>query len=182
MNVKRIPALKSWWSRSARGLGVVLVATMVAAPLAYARGGHHGMGDACGAGPFAAGPMGGDVDPERQSRRLDMMVQHMLGRVDASAAQRTQISTIVKAASADLATEREQMRTQRTKLMELLAAPNIDRAAIEHVRAQQASTHQAISQRMTQAMADAAEVLTPAQRAAWLEAHKARLASRGGVR
>jgi Spy/CpxP family protein refolding chaperone len=48
--------------------------------------------------------------------------------------------------------------------MELLSAPTIDRAAIERLRAEQMQATDAVSKRMSQAFADAAEVLTPEQR------------------
>jgi len=48
--------------------------------------------------------------------------------------------------------------------MELLSAPAIDRAAIERLRAEQIQGADAVSKRMAQAFADAAEVLTPDQR------------------
>ena len=48
--------------------------------------------------------------------------------------------------------------------MELLSAPTIDRAAIERLRAEQIQGADAVSKRMAQAFADAAEVLTPDQR------------------
>jgi len=46
----------------------------------------------------------------------------------------------------------------------LLAAPTIDRAAIEKLRAEQITLADASSKRMTQALADAGEVLNPEQR------------------
>jgi Spy/CpxP family protein refolding chaperone len=48
--------------------------------------------------------------------------------------------------------------------MELLAAPAIDRGAIEQLRAEQIQAADAASKRLTQALADVAEVLTPEQR------------------
>ena len=49
--------------------------------------------------------------------------------------------------------------------MELLTAPTIDRAQLEALRVQQSQMRETVSRRMLQAMADAAEVLTPEQRA-----------------
>jgi Spy/CpxP family protein refolding chaperone len=48
--------------------------------------------------------------------------------------------------------------------MALLAAPTIDRAALEQARVARMQVEDARSRRIVQAMADAAEVLTPEQR------------------
>jgi Spy/CpxP family protein refolding chaperone len=49
-------------------------------------------------------------------------------------------------------------------MMGALAAPTIDRAKIEAMRAEHMKDMDAMSKRMTQAMTDAAEVLNPEQR------------------
>jgi Spy/CpxP family protein refolding chaperone len=46
----------------------------------------------------------------------------------------------------------------------LLTQPDIDPKAIEDLRAQAMARHDAASKRMTQAMVEASQVLTPAQR------------------
>ena len=48
--------------------------------------------------------------------------------------------------------------------MELLAAPTVDRTALEQLRVAQIQSADARRRRVLQAMADAAEVLTPEQR------------------
>ena len=53
----------------------------------------------------------------------------------------------------------------RRQMHEALAAPTIDRTKIESLRADRMKLADAASQRMTTALVDAAEVLTPAQRA-----------------
>jgi hypothetical protein len=47
---------------------------------------------------------------------------------------------------------------------ELLIQPTVDRAALEKLRADQISTHEAVSKQLVQAVADAADVLSPEQR------------------
>jgi Spy/CpxP family protein refolding chaperone len=49
--------------------------------------------------------------------------------------------------------------------LQLLAAPTIDRAAIERIRVEQMQLAETATRRMTQALVDAAEVLNPEQRA-----------------
>ena len=67
----------------------------------------------------------------------------------------------------------------RTKAVELLSAATIDRAAMEQVRAAELKLAETASRRITQAMADAAETLQPAQRAKLAEKMKQRMERRG---
>jgi Spy/CpxP family protein refolding chaperone len=52
----------------------------------------------------------------------------------------------------------------RRRGLELLSAPSVDRNALEAVRVQQMQAVDAASKRLTRALADAADVLTPEQR------------------
>jgi periplasmic protein CpxP/Spy len=117
--------------------------------------GHHG-------GPPAAGLFGGGH------------MEHMLDLVNATDAQRSQIDAIFKAARTDLAGQREAGQKLHQQMMTLYAATNIDAAAIEAVRAQLSAQHEVASKRMSQAMIDAARVLTPEQRVKIAEAMKKR--------
>lgn len=63
-------------------------------------------------------------------------------------------------------------RKMHEKVMELLAAPTIDKAAIEAVRAEQVANMTAKSKLMTDAMIEAADILTPEQRATLAEEMK----------
>jgi Spy/CpxP family protein refolding chaperone len=105
------------------------------------------------------------MDPEAMSRRIEAMVAFRLADVDATPEQKARITTIMKAAANDLSSLRGQGRDLRRKSMELLAAPTIDRAQLEVLRVQQSQLHETVSRRMLQAFADAAEVLSPEQRA-----------------
>jgi Spy/CpxP family protein refolding chaperone len=69
---------------------------------------------------------------------------------------------------------REKHREARRAVMELLAKPNVDRAAIEAIRAQEIQSADAMSRRFVQSLADVAEVLTPEQRAQLAEKMKSR--------
>jgi len=64
----------------------------------------------------------------------------------------------------DLLPMRDQAAGVRQRARDLLTAPTIDRTAIEAFRAEQVTKVDAFSKRVTQALTDAAEVLTPAQR------------------
>ena len=111
-------------------------------------------------------------------------MEHMLDGVDASDAQRAQVKQIVQAAMNDLKPQRESGRKLHLQMMDLLSAPSIDAGAVEHVRQQVQAQQDASSKRMSQAMVDAARVLTPEQRAKLAERMKkmqARMAEhRGG--
>ena len=65
----------------------------------------------------------------------------------------------------DMRPLREQHRQARKQVMEMLSKPQIDRTALEAVRTKEIQVADQLSKRLTQSMADAAEVLTPDQRA-----------------
>jgi Spy/CpxP family protein refolding chaperone len=96
--------------------------------------------------------------------RIERMVKHFGVEVDATPEQRAKLTEIATAAAKDLQPLREKVRAARRRGMELLAAPTIDRGAIEPLRAEQIQAADAASKRLTQALADVAEVLTPEQR------------------
>jgi periplasmic protein CpxP/Spy len=106
------------------------------------------------------GMMGGS--PERMGRMLD----HMLDRLDATDAQRAQIKQIMAQASADLKGQAQAARELRQRGMQVFTAPAVDANAAEQVRLQTMQLHDQMSQRMTQAMVAAANVLKAEQRAA----------------
>lgn len=139
---------------------------------AWAHGGGHG-GWHRGGG-FMRGPM--------DDQRIERMVKHMAVEIDATPDQTAKLTEIAKAAAKDLRPLREKARDARRQGMKLLAAPTIDRAAIERLRAEQIQAADAASKRLTQALADTAEVLTPAQRAKLAERFERRGGHRGPQR
>ncbi len=74
------------------------------------------------------------------------------------------IAAIVKAAVADLRPLREKWQAERAQAVAALTAPNIDRAAVERVRAEQMEIAETASRRIALALADASETLNPDQR------------------
>jgi Spy/CpxP family protein refolding chaperone len=118
--------------------------------------------------PMMDGPFGfgghGSSDPAVQAKKIDAMVQWMLADLNATPDQTTKISSILKAAANDLAPLRQQHMQARRTTMQLLSAPTIDRAQLESIRVQQMQLADTATKRMTQAMADSAEVLSPDQR------------------
>jgi Spy/CpxP family protein refolding chaperone len=165
-------------SAPAHGAGVVLrwmmvsVLVVAAAALAVSAEAQErppGMG--MGGGGHGMMMFGGA--PEHMGRRID----HMLDGLNATDAQRTQIKQIAAAAAADLLAQREAGKALRDKGMQIFAAPNVDAAAAESVRAQMQAQHDQASRRTLQALLDVSKVLTPEQRAKMGE----RLKQRGAM-
>jgi len=129
---------------------------------------HGGHGWRCGAAHRA-------LDAEEAADRLGCMAERMLSHVNASDEQKAKVADVTKAALKELWPLREQHRAARTRAVELLAQPSIDREALEQLRATQVQLADAASRRVTQALADAAEVLTPEQRSQLAERWKWRM-------
>ena len=116
-------------------------------------------------GPFGArGGMSAPLDPAQMDERVERMVRHFAVEADATPEQKDRLAIIARDVARDLAPLREKMRNARSLGIELMAAPAIDRAAIEKLRAEQITLADTSSKRVTQALADAADVLTPEQR------------------
>lgn len=135
-------------------IGSILTAVAVLAggsALAFA----HGMG---------GGWRHGGMDTEEMVEHLQVHVQYVLNQVDATPEQQAKIKDIVTAATRDLQKLREEHGNARRELHELFTAPTIDRDKLETVRADHMAALEIASKRVTTALADAADVLTPDQR------------------
>lgn len=146
------------------GIGAAVAGTLALSacdPAWHHHGGHH-------RGGFAA------MTPEEASKRIDKAVAWVLDDVDATADQKQRVAAIAKSAMQDLMPMREQHRLARTKAVELFAQPAIDRVAMENLRVEELRLAEAASKRFVQALADAAELLNPAQRAKLAEQIKQR--------
>lgn len=118
-------------------------------------------------GPGFRGAMFGgpaNADPAKQEERIERMLKHLFAAINATPEQQQKLTPIVRQAARDLQPLRAQMHTVRQQAAQLMSAETIDRAAIENLRSEQLKAAEAVSRRMTQALADAAEVLTPEQR------------------
>jgi len=104
------------------------------------------------------------TDPAKMDQRVEHMIKRFASRVDASAEQKDKLAAIAKSAVQDLAPLREKAQAARKQAIEILAGANVDRAALERLRAEQIQLADAGSKRLTQALADTADVLTPEQR------------------
>ncbi len=119
----------------------------------HSRHGHHRHG------------MWAEMSPEQAGKRIDKMVNRMLDKADATTEQKQRVAQIAKDAAKELMPLRKQHKEARQRAVDLLSQPTIDRAAIEQIRTEELQLGDAVSKRITQAIADAAEALTPEQRA-----------------
>lgn len=144
-----------------QGLGHRLLAqvpgmTAVAAPF------EGGFGPGSGAGrqgDFLNGAIEAFVET-----RADRIIRHLAIEIDATAEQQDKLRAIMRGAVQDVLPVREKVLAARAAARELLTQQTVDRAAIEKLRSDQIAIHDAASKRLVQAVADAAEVLTPEQR------------------
>jgi protein CpxP len=121
----------------------------------------------------------GPIDPADLDRHVDRMLKHFYVEIDATDAQKQKLDPIVRLAAKDLAPMRENLHAARKEAIELLSQDRIDPAALEALRAKQIGVADEASRRLTRAITDAAEVLTPGQRKE-LAAHFARRSRRWG--
>jgi periplasmic protein CpxP/Spy len=120
-----------------------------------------------GGGPHGwhrAGFMGRPIDPARLDEHVDRMLKHLYVEIDATETQKQQLAPIVQSAARDLLPLRTQLQDGRRQAVALLSQDTIDRGALEILRANQVQLAEQASKRFTQAIADVADVLTPAQR------------------
>jgi protein CpxP len=147
--------------RSGRRGGALFV--LVAALVAGAAGGYVGKSFAHGHFGGHMG-MGRNIDPAKVDTHVERMIKHFAVEVDATPAQRDKLTVIAKAAAKDLLPLRGKLQSGHQQALAIAGAATVDRAAIEKLRGEQIALADTASKRMTQAMADAAEVLTPEQR------------------
>ncbi|MBT5413619.1 MAG: Spy/CpxP family protein refolding chaperone [Rhodospirillaceae bacterium] len=91
-------------------------------------------------------------------------IDFMLYQLDATAEQREAVKGIMAAAHEDMKAMRETQESGREAFAAALAKPVVDRQELESLRKSHLEAFDRMSARMVQAMADAAEVLTPEQR------------------
>lgn len=195
----RLPGIsKQFGTTLARSLGIAMLAatTLVALPTSAAPRSPGGYGDgACdgpmmgfmggpgemmggmmhGMGPGGMGGMGpgaGMASPEQIQERAGKMAKHMAVEINATPEQTAKLESIARAAAKDLTPLRAQLRESHQSMHAALKAAKIDRAQVEALRVEHMKLADAASRRMTQAIADAAEILTPEQRET-LETHLA---------
>jgi protein CpxP len=117
----------------------------------------HGMHGMAGHGDMMA------TDPAAMDAHFDKMIAEMLP--DGTPDQKARLKAIARAVHADLGGVHAQFRQAHQRAHLLLLQPAVDRAGLEALRVEQVRQVDVVSRRVVQALADAAEVLTPEQRA-----------------
>jgi Spy/CpxP family protein refolding chaperone len=154
----------------AAGVGVAAATTggsVFYGPAMHAAMGSGGMG-------MGPGGMRGRMGAGFAERRFGAVMEE----IEATPEQSERLRAIFTDARADLAPVAEQLHGLREEIAALVGAEQIDRQAAETLRAERVAEIDDASRRVVQAFLDAAEVLTPEQRAALLE----RFQERGGHR
>ena len=127
-----------------------------------------------GSGSAGAGPGAGPGDCERgrqhgpphaaPDQRLRGMVEHVLDDIDADDLQRDQAHAILERTSTELEAIGADRREMHRGLVEALTGESVDRSRIAALRADAVEDFDAVSDVVTRALADLAELLTPEQR------------------
>jgi periplasmic protein CpxP/Spy len=144
---------------------IVLVAGLTGAFVAQAISQEHGFGPGPWHGSWhGAGIMGGPLDPASIEEYADRAIRQLAIEIDATAEHQDKLRGIVTAAVKDMLPILEQARAGRVQANDLLTQATIDRVELEKLRSLQIALWDAASKRITQALGDAAEVLTREQR------------------
>jgi Spy/CpxP family protein refolding chaperone len=98
------------------------------------------------------------------------MLKHLYVEIDATDAQKAQITPLVKQAVSDLLPLHTQLQAAHTQAVQGLTMSPVDRTALEAARVTHLQLADQASKRLVQLMADVSDLLTPAQRDA-LAAH-----------
>jgi periplasmic protein CpxP/Spy len=125
---------------------------------------------ASGIGGLHHGMMAGPHSAADVSAHVDHVLKHLYVEIDATDAQKAQITPLVQQAVNDLLPMHTQLQTAHTQAIEALTQDTVDRTALEAARVAHLQLADQASKRLTQLLADVDEVLTPAQRTA-LAAH-----------
>ncbi|HEY1879994.1 MAG TPA: Spy/CpxP family protein refolding chaperone [Caulobacteraceae bacterium] len=143
------PGARTWW------LAAAFAGVFVAGGLTFS-------------GVSLAADQMGAAHGEGHMQMHAMMAEHLdkaLAAVDATPDQKARIHQIMRGAMQSMGPMHQQMAGTHTELHRLLTAPVIDRAALEKLRADRIADVDQASRRLVGALADAAEILTPEQRA-----------------
>jgi Spy/CpxP family protein refolding chaperone len=111
----------------------------------------------------------GSQDPAVVSERVVWTTDRMLSRIEASEVQRQQVHTVVQAAVSDLLQVRNQHQEYRQAWLHALGQSSIDREVLDDLRQAELQLADTASSRLVQAIADVADILTPAQRQELIE-------------
>ncbi len=106
----------------------------------------------------------GPIDQKTAEKRAEWMAKRVSRKVKATSEQEAKLITISKSLATDLLPFREKLKASRGQVRELLTQDKVDREKIEQFRTEKLALMDSISKRITTAISDVAEVLTPEQR------------------
>jgi protein CpxP len=149
------PKKRGWGITTIVGVGIAAVIA-IGAGAAVAQGGGWGKGGMHGMG----------------MRFAEHKFERVMDEIDATDEQQDKIWAIVDKTRADLRPVGREFRDSREEVMALMSAPTIDRVAVEALRAKRIAAIDAASKQAVAALVEAAEVLTPEQRAKLVEEMK----------
>lgn len=158
------PNPRAGWGRRVLFGGVVLAA-LAGVGVATAVSSDFGRGHGMGGYGMRAG-MGADFAEYR--------LEKMLESIQATPEQTEKVKSIFGSARDELLPMAESLRGTREEVARILAAPTLDRAAAETLRSVRVAALDTASRRITTALLDVADVLTPEQRAKLVEHFKER--------
>jgi periplasmic protein CpxP/Spy len=127
-----------------------------------------------GFGGYGMGGFGGPMRHMAMGAMGEHGIENMLEQVDATPDQETKLWAIIDAARAEIRPVARELRGTREEIAAIIGAPTIDRAAAEKLRSERIATLDEASKKAMTALLDAADVLTPEQRAKLLEHFKER--------
>jgi Spy/CpxP family protein refolding chaperone len=98
------------------------------------------------------------------SAHVEHMLKHLYVDIDATDAQKAQITPLVNQAVNDLLPLHTQLHAAHAQIIQGLTQNPVDRAALEAARVTHVQLADQASKRIVQLIADVGEILTPAQR------------------
>jgi len=155
------PAKSNRWSGKKRFTVAALASVLAVgtfATVAYSGGQSYMKGHKMSGFMHSAG------DPAKFEQKLDKKLKFLSFALDATDEQQEKLKTVITALAKEVLPMKAQMRETRVQLQELLIQPKIDRAAIENLRAEKIALVDTMSKKVTAAIADAGEILSPEQR------------------
>ncbi|MGI9479368.1 MAG: Spy/CpxP family protein refolding chaperone [Hyphomicrobiaceae bacterium] len=169
---------KGWFQKGNRKVIAITAGTVIAVgsafgvqALANSKTGAHMMLLASDGGSWRAGWHGrrfhgglSNMTDAEIEKKVDRMVKHVAIEIDATPEQQTKISKLFIALAKDLKPMRGQMRDSGRQVHDLLLANKIDREALEKIRTARLADAERLSKAIVNAVADAAEILSPEQR------------------
>ena len=145
-----------------RGRGAFLAALGLALVAVLAFGAFRAVGQGPRARGFGFGPHACSL--EDAGKHVTRAVGWLIDDLDGTPEQEAKLVAIAQTALVDLAPLHAEAKANRRQIVAVLTAEKIDRARLEALRVEQVALMTTASTRITKAVADAGDVLTPAQR------------------